>query len=378
MSFPSAPSFRLQRRSVSLAALAVLSMLVLGCIFGGTGTDTENGVADKKAENAGVTISGVSARVVDGEGKPIDGVTLRLYQPEYRPVQGSISAILVRDPGKALVSDSGGYVKLQLTSFGKFVVEGVLAGQTLFYDTLAVPDTTSTLFTFRTRDLKSYLGKVKLVSGMRIDSGAVFIRGTGRFAKMDTAGNYDLGLLPSDVVRMAIGIRFSSSPVSVKEATLVTRPDNGGPIMLGDTIKPTYTCKDASKADADLISAPAQNIPRADTATPEPIKVDTASVNPALKSCDTLQRGGVINVVGPESKSAGGDASGTPVIILQNPVQTASMFGDKRLSDPYVVPYEACVLSAGQESTSFDLQFQPTSAGSDILIKDVAEKCLAR
>ncbi|MDQ3000810.1 MAG: hypothetical protein M3Y08_06075 [Fibrobacterota bacterium] len=385
MSFPSAPSFRLLRQSGFLIAMAAFSFQLLGCIFGGTGTgtDTENGVVENKGNTTGVMITGVSARVVDGEGKPIEGVTLRLYQPEYRPDQGGPLANLVRDPGNALVSDSEGYVKLKLTSFGKFVVEGVLAGQTLFYDTLAVPDTTSTtLFTFRTRALKTFTGRAKLVSGMRIDSGTVFIRGTGRFAKLDTAGNYDLGLLPSDVARMAVGIRFSSSPVSVKEATLVSRPepvsrpDTGGAIIT-DITQDVYTCKDVSKDSAERISAPANISPASDTAT-APVKVDTASVNSALKSCDTLQRGGLVNVVGPESKSAGGDSSGSPVIILQNPVQTASIFGENRLSDPYVVSYGACVLSAGQESTSFDLQLQPTSAGSDILIKDVSEKCLAK
>jgi hypothetical protein len=375
MSFPIAPSFRFPHRSISLAAMAAVSLLVLGCVFGGTGTDTENGVTENNDKNTGVVITGITARVVDGEGSPIKGVTLHLFHPDYRPDQKDPLASVLRDPAKALVSDSGGYVKLPLTAFGKFVVEGVLAGQTLFYDTLAVPDTASaSLFTFRIRALRIFAGKVKLASGMRIDSGAVFIRGTARFVKLDTAGNYDLGILPSDVARMAVGIRFASSPISVKEATIVSKPDSLGPAA--DTAKPVYTCKDVPKDSADRIAAPASSLPATDTAT-APVKVDTASVNPALKSCDSLQRGQVVNVVSDETKRTG-DSTGTPVIILQNPTQSTSFYGNKELSNPYVVSYDACVLSAGQESTSFDLQLQATAAGSDILIKDIAEKCLVK
>jgi hypothetical protein len=354
--------------AAALAMWAACPISMSGCVFGGTGTDTENGVTGE----GNVKISGVSARVVDGNGFPLKEVSLRLYLPGYRPDSGAAAPSLLASGAKAMTSDDSGYVTVQLAAAGKFVVEGVSAGQTVFFDTLAVPQTTSaSLFTFRTRSVRAFKGKVKLASGMRVDSGVVFIRGTGRSAKVDAAGGYDLGVLPEDAGRMAVGLRFASSPIAVLQVTEAT----GGPVTT-DTTKPFYTCKDLPKDSAAKVSSPFAATVSADSLKPSMMsKLDTAKVSSALHSCDTLAKGSVINVVSP---SAGTKANaGVPLLVVQDAVAVSNITGTYR-SDAVVVPYAECVPTAGHESTSFDLQLQASAAGSDILIKDVAEKCLVK
>jgi hypothetical protein len=104
-------------------------------------------------------------------------------------------------------------------------------------------------------------------------------------------------------------------------------------------------------------------------------KLDTAKVSSALHSCDTLTKGSVINVVSPSAGTK--TTAGVPLLVVQDAVEVSNVTGTYR-SDAVVVPYAECVPTAGHESTSFDLQLQPSAAGSDILIKDVAEKCLAK
>ncbi|MDB5048328.1 MAG: hypothetical protein JWO30_1399 [Fibrobacteres bacterium] len=352
---------------ISACAVSLASALLWGCILGGTGTDTENGVAD----NNKVDITGISARVVDGEGTPLAGISLNLYIPAFRPDSGAAPASLLIEAAKAMVSDSKGYVTIQLKAAGKYVVEGVSAGKTVFFDTLAVPDVkNSTLFTFRTRAVRDFKGKVRLISGMRIDSGSIFIRGTGRFAKVDSAGNYDLGSLPQDIGRMAVGMRFASSPTSVREVTETQ------PVAINMPV--TYTCKEVSKDSAARISTPkAQFAVSTDTAMPVPAKLDTSKVNLALKSCDTLSQGSVINVVTPTGTPGKIDNVGVPLLVVKDAMPVTSVYGT-HIESALVVPYAECIPMAGQEKTSFDVQLQPTASTSDILIQDVADRCLAR
>jgi hypothetical protein len=307
---------RLKRLSAA-AALSLASALMWGCL-GGTGTDTENGVIGNSNK---VDITGISARVVDGGGTPLGGISLKLYLPGFRPDSGSAPPSLLIDSAKPMVSDTAGFVTIQLKAAGKFVVEGVSSGQTVFYDTLAVPDVKhSTLFTFRTRAVKGFLGKVKLASGMRIDSGTVFIRGTGRFAKVDPAGNYDLGSLPEDIGRMAVGMRFASSPTSVREVTELRAPG------LDTVIR--YTCKDVPKDSAARIAAQPQRLQTVDTTGSSQPNLDTAKVSSALKSCDSLSKGSVINVVSPASGSGpvSMTTNATPLLVVKaaTPVTTVN------------------------------------------------------
>jgi hypothetical protein len=345
------------------------ALLLAGCITGGTGTDTENGFTGK---NEPVSVTGINARVVDGAGSPIRGVSLSLYPPAYRPDSGAALPNLFVDSARVAASDSSGYVALPLRAAGKFVVEGRLHGETVFYDTLAVPDIKQpSLFTFRTRAGKVYKGKVKLASGMRIDSGWVFIRGTARAVKVDAAGAYDLGTLPEDVGRMAVGMRFASSPTSVLQATVRSTLDSSVAIP-GTTLQ--YTCSDVPKDSAAKLALSAAAT--SDSLSYSSKATDTAKVNSALKSCDTLSKGNLINVVIPASTILVGPShpDSLAVLVVNDAKEIKSATGT-HVSEALVIPYAACIPSAGQERTTYSVQLQPS--GGDILVQDVAESCRA-
>jgi hypothetical protein len=364
-----------------LGGLAVASLCLGACIFGGTGSDHENGIVGVGNPDFTLKISGVTARVVDAEGRPIRNVTLNLFDPAFRPDAGLVRANLFTDTAKPAVTDSLGIARLDLRSAGKFVVEGVAGGQTLFYDTLAAPNIeVATPFTFRARATAAFKGKVKLVSGMRVDSGWVFIRGTSRAARLDAAGNYNLGILPADVARMGLGLRYVSSPTSVQESKEVV-PDTGkiGPV----TTAPAYDCKDVPMDSAARIvkSQPAQSTQvSADSLPAAKVQPDTAKVKPALKACDSLPLGGVINVVSRDTTGNQGakrDSTAVPVLVLSNE-KTISSFNGTKVVPATVISYADCVLGAGRETTSFALQVQISGANSDLLIGDVAAKCLEK
>lgn len=346
-----------------LAGLAA-AMCLGACVFGGTGTDTENNVAET---NHTVTLTGVSARVTDSTGAPMAGISLRIFDPLYRPDSARSPDAWVRNTAESLVSDTGGYVRLYLKAKGKYVVEGLAAGTTVFFDTLAVADTQSaSVYTFRARTVKAYSGKIKLASGMRIDSGRVFVRGTGHSAQVDTAGNYDLGLLPSDVGRMAVGVRFASRPVSVRQA-----------VPSGDGAKPVYTCRDVPVDSAAKLSTPASPVPGT---IQDSIRLDTGTVNPALQSCDSLVKGSVISVVSPTARfndTVKADTVSDPLLVLSGQEKAITMLGTRTM-EPVVVSLSQCVPEAGSEHTTYELQLQSTSVSNDILVRDVAEKCLVK
>lgn len=359
-------------RRIGLAGAAVLTALWLGgCIFGGTGSDTENGVAEN---NNTVELTGVTARVVDAEGKPLGNVNLFLFAPEYRPDAGKAPASVLEDTAKPPVTDSLGYVSLSLKAPGKFVVEGVSEGRTLFFDTLAVPDVkVAAPFTFRVRATAAFSGKVKLMSGMRIDSGTVFIRGTSRKALLDSAGNYNLGSLPADVARMAVGLRYSASPTYVQESKQVMN----GPISM----TPAYDCRDVPKDSTARIIEVTDKTPAhagADSVQTRS-KDDSTKLNSALTACDSLPTGSVVNVVSRDVSvtTHTSDTTAVPVLVLVDEKQVTSVFGKTTLP-AQVIPYAECVPSAGRETTSYDLQLQPAGAANNLLIKDVAAKCLEK
>jgi hypothetical protein len=359
-------------RRIGLAAAALASLCLGGCIFGGTGSDTENGVVEEK--NNTVEIKGVSARVVDAEGKPLANVGLFLFHPDFRPDTGKAQASVLVDTAKPPITDSLGYVSLSLKGPGKFVVEGVSAGRTLFFDTLAVPDiNAATPFTFRVRATAAFAGKVKLASSMHIDSGMVFIRGTSRAARIDAAGNYNLGLLPADVARMAVGLRYTASPTLVQESRQV----EGGPV----SVTPVYNCRDVPGDSADRIVKTSVKDPSysGTDSVQTRSNADSSKLNSALTACDSLPTGSVVNVVSRSAPAATQtpDTTAVPVLVLVDEKQISSVFG-KTTIPAQVISYADCVPLAGHETTSYDLQLQPAGAGSDLLIKDVAAKCLEK
>jgi hypothetical protein len=356
-------------RSRARALAAALSLCLSACIIGGTGTDTEKGVGpDSQNTNTDPNaLTGISARVTDSAGRPLSGVTLGLFDPAYRPDLGPFPEAVVANKPESLVSDTGGYVRLSLKAAGKFVVEGVSQGKTLFFDTLAVADLQrSAIFTFRARAPRAFRGKVKLASGLRIDSGRVFIRGTGRMAKVDSAGGYDLGVLPADAERMALGVRFVSSPMTVLRVAL-------GSLPVSDTsVRPAYSCKTLSGDSATKAMTPSvlgtQAGPQA--------KLDTGVVNSALKSCGTLQEGSVINVM--DGKSAAGPATmskETSLLVLKGTDSTN--YTSPKVLGPVVAPLAQCVPDLGKESTAYDVVVQTGVASGDLLVEDLSPTCRA-
>lgn len=342
-------------RICGLLAPALLS----GCLMGGTGTDTENGVSGNVTRNPNA-FRGVAARVTDGAGAPLAGVALRLFPPDYRPDSGAIPPAPVSNPPESLVSDTGGYVRLSLKAAGKFVVEGLAGGATLFFDTLAVADTAEpAIYTFRARPARDFRGRVTLASGMRIDSGRVFIRGTGRTALLDATGGYDLGDLPADATRMGLGVRFAASPVAVLRAQPAT------PDVQIDSTRPAYACKETN-ADTGLHSGSAES-PQTTA------RLDTAAVIKALQSCDSLAAGSVVKVAG-GFPGAAAVPSGEAVSFLVLSGSRADVSGTKQAA-PVLVPLAQCVPSAGRESTSFAVE---EGAAADLIVEDVAAECLER
>ena len=162
--------------------------------------------------------SGTAARVVDADGRPLAGVELTLHTPGFRGDSGAAQELLL-DSDKVLRSDSLGYALFNLARPGRYVVEGSRDGTVLFFDTLAVSDVKAlSIYTFRTRPAMPVKGGVRLESGLRLVSGTVFVRGTARFARLDSAGSFDLGL-PCPWTWAAWPSASATAPASAKPAS---------------------------------------------------------------------------------------------------------------------------------------------------------------
>lgn len=386
MSFPRVTSPLLRHRLVPALAAAALAVVLGGCIFGGTGTDTPDSVTSGVLDSANSL--GLTARVVDSSGHPVAGVTLAVYDTGFRPDAGKAQIGLLPDAAKALVTDLAGRVDIPLIKSGVFILEGSRGGETLLFDTLRIGNPKAAIrIDFAVRKVKAYKGKVKLASGMHVDSGAVFIRGTGRWAKVGADGSYDLGALPIDAVRMAIGMRYAATPTSVREInqTVIKHDtsivDTTHPVtVLKDTIK--YVCKDVPRDSAIKSLSPAF------TAKADSIKVDTGKtvraaaaldtihVNAALKSCDSLPTGSVVNVRVPDTtRNPAGtkiDSVSVPFIVV-NPTNPNPQFPN---DVKQVVSYSQCVEMPGTERTTFAVQFLPTDSGNDLAVGDLAGACV--
>jgi hypothetical protein len=354
--------FRPASSSLGRAGAAAAALLLWAC-FGGTGTDTENGIVETKAPNLSM-----AAHVTDGDGHPLKDVILVLRYPGFRPDSGGPAG---PDSLGELKTDAAGDVKFQLRASGKFVVEGGLGGAVLFYDTVAVADSTGrTTYTFRSRPGRNFKGTVRLASGLRIDSGVIFVRGTGKAARLAADGTYDLGSLPAEVAVMSVGLRYSAVPVEFRVAE--QKPDTNGmshPISL-DT---PFACREISADSARAADRAAMAAPES-SASPTPT-VDSSRVKAAAKSCDSLQAGTVVTVRAPPGSKDSLPATGTPAdTVAVNYVAVnsadAAFTGGTRL-----VPLASCVPAPGTETTTFGVQLQPTATGSDAVVGDVSASC---
>ncbi len=288
-----------------------------------------------------------------------------------------------------MVTDAKGEVNFSLRHTGTMVIEGSLDDKPVFFDTLRVSDINAkTSVLFKVRTLRSFKGKVKLASGMHVDSGKVFIRGTRRFVKVDASGSYDLGLLPTDVIRMAIGMRFVASPTAVLEVnqTLVKRDtalDKLLPILVGqESFKIVYTCKDLPKDSAAKISTMMGALPidsmrsgSGGSAT-TPQLLDSSRVNAALKTCDSIPNGAIVNLMPVETvPTATGEKKDSVSGTFLLPPRSGDDSGLVVASD--VVSYNRCVDAPGTEKTSFDISLETTAVGSDLTVGDLSDQCVS-
>src|SRR5690606_11283828 len=220
----------------------------------------------------------------------------------------------------------------------------------------------------------TFAGKVRLASGMRIDSGTVFIRGTDRWAKVDPAGHYDLGLLPVDAGRMAIGLRYAASPTGVREVTQTDTSE--GLVSVGVPVPPpVYACTDLEGASAKAALS-GSRAPVGGAEGGGDTESNTPKVDAAVHSCDSLASGTVVKVNPLESDSPvtgeKRDSLAIAVIVINE-----TTTGYASLSAPRIVSYAECVAAAGGEQTLFGAQVRASAQGNDLLIGDIADKCLS-
>ncbi len=369
--------------------IMALASLLVGCIIGGTGTDTENGVTDTKNNQSALSIT---ARIVDTSGNPVAGVVLTAVQSSFRPdsVHPTVINYAVSNDTnqKEVVSNTQGRVGFNLSTSGTYIVEGSKAGQKLFFDTLRIADVKiGQTLTFHVRPLHKFQGRVKLASGMRIDSGKVFIRGTSLAVNVDAAGAYNLGLLPFDISKMAIGLRFHSSPtgvVEIRQSLILRAVDTLAPVVLLPVVSGSasfmvvYTCTEAPKDSSGKLlfdSAPI-SLDTGNAAGGVLLK-DSIRVSAALRSCDSIRGGTLVNLRPLEA---------SPTILSRisgglNDSVNGSFLVPSLLDAPatpsadQVVPYAHCVNATGAEKSTLDIKLEETLLGTDLSVRDLDSAC---
>jgi hypothetical protein len=367
MRLPRLPA-SMSRRLPIFSASAVAALLC-GCLFGGTGTDTDNGVGPNQSLSTG----NISARVLGADGKPIANVSFAVSDPLFRPDSGKAQANLWTDSVHAPVSNAKGFAAFTMLKEGTYVLEGSSGGKVVFFDTLKeVNLKVVTSITFTTRESKAFKGKVKLVSGMHVDSGAVFIRGTRRWVKVDASGSYDLGILPIDVARMGVGIRYSSSPTAVLEVNQSQ--------TISEAVK--YTCKDVSKDTLNKALSPSfpgslDSAKDTAQATRAANSLDTVKINAAVNSCDTVPKGALltVKVEDPQQPVSTMKKDSVSVPYIVTGAGDSIYVTYKEISYDHVILFNQCVEAPGVEKTTFGIELQPTDDGSDLLVGDLADKC---
>jgi hypothetical protein len=354
----------MRKRASRSALYAAASFLLIACM-GGTGTDTENGI---------------TAMVVDGNGRPVEGVTLSLHTTDYRPDSGGVNTQkLVAEAAHGMVSDFRGYVFFKVKQSGTFVVEAARGSATLVYDTLSVTTLAANVtLKLRLGEVETFRGRVHLASGMKLDSGFVFIRGTDRMARLDSAGSYSLGTLPLEIARMAIGLSYRAGPreLRVVELKKGDRIDSGK-ILANLSSSSSYQCREVSRDSLKSLSS-SDTWKNADPAlVPSAIAADTNNTNAALQSCDSLARGTLVNVRLPVSvvgTMASKDSVVVPFIVIKD---TLSPDLDPLKTPATVaVPVARCLKTTAAANLTYSIGLRMGFDGWDILAADIAEKCV--
>ena len=141
-----------------------------------------------------------------------------------------------------------------------------------------------------------------------------------------------------------------------------------------------YACADVSQDSAAKLSAPSKVESAGDTLPQATAPLDTTKVKLALKTCATLTKGSLINVISATvnvTKDSVAVAQSALAVLVVSDAKPVSVLTGTRLTDATVIPYAACIPMAGQERTSFAVSLAPTASGGDALVRDIAEACLA-
>jgi hypothetical protein len=192
------PAFLRNRRSLWAA---VSAFVIFGCM-GGTGTDTENGVY-------------VSAQVIDSSDKPVANVEVTILDLSARADSSSSTPLV--DQNVMLTTDDSGRVNFFLKKNGSYMAAGKRGDSVLFIDTLKTKAPVGGGSgnpgglgnpTFKVERPVQATGKLRLHSGLLVDTGRVLVRGTKIESAIRDSGAYNLGWLPSKAQDMNLTVTY--------------------------------------------------------------------------------------------------------------------------------------------------------------------------
>lgn len=183
---------------------------ILAACMGGTGTDTDNGLAE----------SGWHLRFEDGDGVPQAGVTVLALPADWIPT-GPAAAAESSWPTASVTATTSeeGWARLPFAEAGDYRVE-VLGpdGASLGFAGLSVTDTgRSDTLRLSRQPSRNLQGTLVLASGLTIDSGKVFLRGTRHAARVDAFGFYDLGALAPPAEAWTLELSYRARPLVIRE-----------------------------------------------------------------------------------------------------------------------------------------------------------------
>lgn len=183
------------------AWVAMMTCALWGCM-GGTGTDTENGVY-------------VSAQVVDSSGDPVRNVELSVLELGAR-ADSVVNDPVWQDETTRLTTDNTGTAFFTLKKGGTYMTSGKRGDSVVFIDTLRVrtPDDGTTggglgSPQFLVESPVRATGRIRMLSGLEVDSGQVMLRGTRITSNVGDSGAYNLGWLPRSAQQTVVTITYS-------------------------------------------------------------------------------------------------------------------------------------------------------------------------
>ncbi len=194
-------------RGVAGSAFGILAAALAACL-GGTGTDTENGAAPVH----------VSVQVVWTDSSPVAGARLAVYEA-YSRADSVLENPVLEEDSADLLTDMGGFLTFRLKKNGTYVVQGNREDTIIFIDTLqakisrqgALPGGVGNTRFHATAPVR-VMGRMRLLSAQRPDSGRIVLQGTNLLWKLKADGDYDMGWLPPDAEKMTLRVVYWAAP----------------------------------------------------------------------------------------------------------------------------------------------------------------------